>query len=157
MKALIAFSLNRRLNNTVSWMLYAFSFTLFGLVMFADILLASFAPALVLPKSIHMSSSMIDIVEEHLPSNYVYQPELSKADFQVHIKENGYFVVGDLKSEDQHIINQLIHVYHRISMIDKMPDSLVFLLDEVMITNVEWENVVDAPSNHLGFIVITSI
>ena len=125
--------------------------------MFADILLASFAPAFVLPKSIHMSSSMLDIIGEHLPSNYVYQPELSKADFQIHIKEDGYLVVGDLKTEDHHIIDQLIHGYHRISMIDKMPDSLVFLLDEVLIANVEWENVVQAPSNHLGFIVITSI
>jgi hypothetical protein len=138
-------------------MLYSFSFVLFGLVMFADILLASFAPAFVLPRSIHMSSSMLDIIGEHLPANYVYQPELSKADFQIHIKEDGYLVVGNLKTEDQHIIDQLIHGYHRISMIDKMPDSLVFLLDQVMIANVEWENVEDAPSNHLGFIVITSI
>lgn len=157
MKALIAFSLNRRLNNPVSWMLFAFSFILFGVVLFADILLVSFAPTLVLPRSIHMSSQMFEVVGEYLPSNFIYQSDPMKADIQIQLKQDGYSVVGKVSAEDKQFVDHLIHGYHRISMVEKMPDHLASLLDQVMIANIEWENILEEPGNHLGFIVITSI
>ncbi|MDP3305745.1 MAG: ABC transporter permease [Erysipelotrichaceae bacterium] len=157
MKALIAFSLNRRLNNPVSWMLFAFSFILFGVVLFADILLVSLAPALVVPRSIHMNWQMLEVVGEYLPANFIYQSDLMKADIQIQLKDDGYLVVGHISVEDKQFIDHLIHGYHRISMVEKMPDHLVSLLDQVMIANIEWENIVEEPRNHLGFMVITSI
>lgn len=157
MKALIAFSLNRRLNNPVSWMLFTFSFILFGAVLFADILLVSFAPALVVPRSIHMSPQMFEVVGEYLPSKLIYQSNLLKSDIQIQFKEDGYSVGGHLSTEDQQFIDHLIHGYHRITMVEKMPDHLVSLVDQVMIANIEWENIPEEPDNHLGFIVITSI
>lgn len=157
MKALIAFSLNRRLNNPVSWMLFGFSFILFGAVLFADLLLVSFAPALVVPRSIHMSPQMFEVVGEYVPSNFIYQSDLLKSDIQIQLKEDGYSVGGHLSAGDQQIIDHLIHGYHRISMVEKMPDHLTSLLDQVMIANIEWENIPEEPDNHVGFIVITSI
>lgn len=157
MKALIAFSLNRRLNNPVSWMLFAFSFILFGVILFADILLVSFAPGLVVPRSIHMSPQMFEVVGEYLPSKLIYQSDLLKSDIQIQFKEDGYSVGGHLSTEDQQFIDHLIHGYHRITMVEKMPDHLVSLVDQVMIANIEWENIPEEPDNHLGFIVITSI
>lgn len=157
MKALIAFSLNRRLNNPVSWMLFAFSFILFGVVLFADILLVSLAPALVVPRSIHMNWQMLEVVGEYLPANFIYQSDLMKADIQIQLKGDGYSVDGNLRVEEQKVIDHLIHGYHRITMVEKMPDHLISLLDQVMIANIEWENIPEEPGNHLGFIVITSI
>ena len=157
MKALIAFSLNRRLNNPVSWMLFSFSFILFGIVLFADILLVSFAPALVVPRSIHMSSQMFDVVGEYLPSNFAYDSDPINADIQVQLKDDGYSVSGFLNIEEQQVIDHLIHGYHRISMVEKMPDHLASLLDQVMIANIEWVNILEEPGSHIGFIVITSI
>lgn len=157
MKALISFSLNRRLNNPVSWMLYTFSFILFGVLLFADVLLTTVAPSLVLPRSIHMSPTMFDVVAEYLPSNYIYQSDHLIADIQIQVKNDGYLVLGDLSADEHQFVDQLIHGYHRISMVEKMPDSMVALLDQVMIANIEWEDVADKPVNHSGFIVITSI
>jgi ABC-2 type transport system permease protein len=157
MKALISFSLRRRLNNPVSWMLYAFSFCLFGFILFADILLTSFAPALVLPRSIYMSPAMFDLVGEYLPSSFVYENDPLYAEILVQVKEDEYFVTGNLSAEEGQIIDQLIHGYHRISIMENMPDSIITLIDQVMIADIEWENVSDSPTNHSGFIVVTSI
>jgi ABC-2 type transport system permease protein len=138
-------------------MLFTFSFILFGAVLFADILLVSFAPALVVPRSIHMSPQMFEVVGEYLPSKLIYQSNLLKSDIQIQFKEDGYSVGGHLSTEDQQFIDHLIHGYHRITMVEKMPDHLVSLVDQVMIANIEWENIPEEPDNHLGFIVITSI
>ncbi|MDO9591856.1 MAG: ABC transporter permease [Erysipelotrichaceae bacterium] len=157
MKALISFSLNRRLNNPVSWMLYGFSFFLFGVILFIDVLLTSFAPTLILPKSIHMNPSMFDMIGEYLPSNFIYQNDPSKADVFIHVKDDGYLVTGNLSMEQGQVIEHLIVGYHRITMIENMPDSLVSLFDQVMIAHIEWENVSESSASHSGFIVITTI
>jgi ABC-2 type transport system permease protein len=157
LKALISFSLNRRLNNPVSWMLYGFSFILFGIVLFADILLATFAPALVVPKSIHMNSAMFDRMGEYLPATFIYQSDPLKADVVIHVKDDGYLVTGNITLEQGQVIDHLIVGYHRISMIEQIPDSIVSLLDQVMIANIEWEDVAESSVNHSGFIVITTI
>lgn len=157
MKALISFSLKRRLNNPVSWMLYAFSFALFGTILFIDIILVSFAPKLVLPRSIHMNSAMFDMIGEYLPSSFVYENDPLNADILIQVKEDEYFVVGNLSAEEGQIIDHLIHGYHRISMMEDMPDSIVTLIDQVMIANIVWENVVESSTNHSGFVVVTSI
>jgi ABC-2 type transport system permease protein len=134
-----------------------FSFALFGLLLFADVVLGAFAPAVVVPRSVYMSSKMLDVIGDYIPSNFIYQSDQSSADILIHIVEEGYSVEGILKYEEQLLIDRLIHGYHRTSMVEQMPDALVSLLDQVMIANIEWENVDEAPSNHLGFIVITSI
>lgn len=157
MKALISFSLKRRLNNPVSWMLYAFSFALFGTILFIDIILVSFAPALVLPRSIHMNSAMFDMIGEYLSSHFVYENDPLNADILIQVKEDEYFVVGNLSAEEGQIVDHLIHGYHRISMMEGMPDSMVTLIDQVMIADIVWENVAEPSTNHSGFIVVTSI
>jgi ABC-2 type transport system permease protein len=130
---------------------------LFGILLFADVLLTSFAPALVLPKSIHMNSDMFDAVGEYLPSNFIYQSNQSLAEIQVQTLEDGYLVLGNIGVEQQHQIDQLIHGYHRLSMVEKMPDTMVSIVDQVMMANIVWEQEVDEPATHSGFIVITSI
>ena len=151
------FSLRRRLNNPVSWMLYMFSFILFGALMFADVLLTAVAPALVLPTSIYMSPGIYSEVGDYLPSNFVYQSDKSIADIQIQLIDDGYSVIGDFSIEQQQQISQLIHGYHRLSMVEKMPDTMVAMFDQMMIANIVWESEADQPANHSGFFVITSI
>lgn len=157
MKALISFSLMRRLNNPVSWMLYGFSFLLFGVLMFSDVLLTSLAPSLVLPRSIHMNSEMFDRIGEYLPSNFVFQSDPLLADIKIQVSMDEYKVVGHLNAVEQQWVDQMIHGYHRLSMVEKMPDSMVSIIDDVMMANIVWDNEADEPSDHAGFIVITSI
>jgi ABC-2 type transport system permease protein len=157
MKALISFSLKRRLNNPVSWMLYTFSFFLFGVILFADVLLTSFAPTLVLPRSIYMNSDMFDRIGEYLPSNFAYQSDQLLADIRIQESENSYTVIGSLSDVEHQWIDHMIHGYHRLSMVEKMPDALVAIVDEVMIANIVWESVTEKSADHAGFIVITSI
>lgn len=157
MKALISFSLKRRLNNPVSWMLYGFSFLLFGVLMFSDVLLTSLAPSLVLPRSIHMNSEMFDRIGEYLPSNFVFQSDPALADIKIQVSKDVYSVIGNMNAVEHQWVDQMIHGYHRLSMVEKMPDSMVSIIDDVMMANIVWDNEANEPADHAGFIVITSI
>lgn len=157
MKALISFSLKRRLNNPVSWMLYGFSFLLFGVLMFSDVLLTSLAPSLVLPRSIHMNSEMFDRIGEYLPSNFVFQSDPALADIKIQVSKDEYSVIGNMNAVEHQWVDQMIHGYHRLSMVEKMPDSMVSIIDDVMMANIVWDNEANEPADHAGFIVITSI
>jgi hypothetical protein len=100
---------------------------------------------------------MFDMIGEYLPSNFVYENDPLNADILIQVKEDEYFVTGNLSAEEGQVVDHLIHGYHRISMMEGMPDSMVLLIDQVMIANIVWENVVESSVNHSGFIVVTSI
>lgn len=157
MKALIRFSLNRRLNNPVSMMLYAFSFALIAILLFADVILNSFAPALVNPRAIYMNTEMFAVLGDHLPTHLVYQKDKKLADITIEVRTDGYVVEGILDYNEKQIIDQLIHGYHRIIQMERLPDYLISVVDQVLIADIAWQDLEESKTNHLGFVVITSI
>jgi ABC-2 type transport system permease protein len=156
MKALLEFSLNRKLFNPTMVFLMIIVFVIVGVGIYSDYVVDLVFPNLFKQTMVSMPEEMATHFEF---KDTKYQvSSLEKANMSINIEENEYTILADETTNEQDIMTakSWIEQYHRVSRYPFISQEIVEQVDGLLFPSI----VVDTRSvsnNEGGFVIITMI
>lgn len=156
MKALLTFSLNRKLFNSTMVFLMVVVFLIVGVGMYSDYVVDLIFPSLFKQTTVSMPVEMASHFE--FEDTKYETTNKGKANIIVTYNEDGYSVVADetTSAKDVQIAQSWVEHYHRITSYEFIPQEIVTEVDGILFPTIHVDTN-SVSNNGGGFVVITMI